>query len=89
MARTLGCKWAGVQSGQYFHRPLSFSRRSSICLGKLMASECGTQILTAYRFMFDKIMPLSDAVEGYDIFDKMKAQKVVFKAHSLPEAKSR
>jgi len=38
-------------------------------------------------FMFDKIMPLSDAVEGYDIFDKMKAQKVVFRACSLPEAK--
>jgi len=38
--------------------------------------------------MFDKIMPLSDAVEGYDIFDKMKAQKVIFEAHSLPEAKS-
>lgn len=30
-------------------------------------------------FMSDKIMPLSDAVEGYDIFDKMKVQKVVFK----------
>jgi len=40
------------------------------------------------EFMFDKIMPLSDGVEGYEIFDKMKAQKVVFNAHSLPEAKS-
>jgi len=30
--------------------------------------------------MFDKVMPLSDAVEGYDIFDKMQAQKVVFEA---------
>lgn len=29
--------------------------------------------------MFDKILPLSDALEGYDIFDKMQAQKVVFK----------
>lgn len=28
--------------------------------------------------MSDKIMPLKDAVEGYDIFDKMKVQKVVF-----------
>lgn len=26
-------------------------------------------------FMTDKIMPLGDAVEGYDLFDKMKAQK--------------
>jgi threonine dehydrogenase-like Zn-dependent dehydrogenase len=31
-------------------------------------------------FMADKIMPLSDAVEGYELFDKMKAQKVVFEA---------
>lgn len=31
-------------------------------------------------FMSDKIMPLSEAVEGYEIFDNMKAQKVVFEA---------
>jgi len=31
-------------------------------------------------FVFGKIMPLSDAVEGYEIFDKMIAQKVVFEA---------
>lgn len=30
--------------------------------------------------MADKIMPLSQAVEGYEIFDKMKAQKVIFEA---------
>lgn len=30
-------------------------------------------------FMFDKIMPLVDAVEGYAIFDSMKVQKVIFK----------
>ncbi|KAI0127734.1 chaperonin 10-like protein [Xylariales sp. AK1849] len=30
-------------------------------------------------FMFDKIMPLNEAVEGYDLFDKMKVQKVIFK----------
>lgn len=33
-----------------------------------------------YSFMADKVMPLSEAVEGYDIFDKMKVQKVVFEA---------
>lgn len=32
------------------------------------------------RFMADKIMPLSQAVEGYEIFDSGKAQKVVFEA---------
>ncbi|KAF2020446.1 NAD(P)-binding protein [Aaosphaeria arxii CBS 175.79] len=31
-------------------------------------------------FMADKIMPLTDAVEAYDLFDKMKVQKVVFEA---------
>lgn len=29
-------------------------------------------------FMFDKIMPLGEAVDGYDLFDKMKVQKVIF-----------
>jgi hypothetical protein len=33
-----------------------------------------------HRFMADKVLPLSQAVEGYDIFDKMKVQKVVFEA---------
>lgn len=31
-------------------------------------------------FMADKVMPLSEAVEGYDLFDKMRVQKVVFEA---------
>jgi hypothetical protein len=38
------------------------------------------RMLTRNSFMADKVMPLSEAVEGYDIFDKMKAQKVVFEA---------
>jgi hypothetical protein len=35
--------------------------------------------LTPDSFMFEQIMPLSEALEGYDMFDKMKVQKVVFK----------
>jgi hypothetical protein len=31
-------------------------------------------------FMADKVMPLSEALEGYEIFNTMKAQKVVFEA---------
>jgi len=31
-----------------------------------------------FSFMYDKIMPLTDAVEGYDLFDNMKVQKVIF-----------
>lgn len=30
--------------------------------------------------MADKVMPLSQAVEGYDLFDKMQVQKVIFEA---------
>ena len=33
-------------------------------------------------FMSDKIMPLTQAVEGYEIFDGMRAQKVVFEAQA-------
>ncbi|KAF2634843.1 GroES-like protein [Massarina eburnea CBS 473.64] len=33
-----------------------------------------------FGFMADKIMPLSEAIEGYDLFDKMQVQKVVFEA---------
>jgi hypothetical protein len=32
--------------------------------------------------MQDKIMPLSEALEGYDLFNNMKAQKVIFEAQS-------
>lgn len=35
--------------------------------------------LTDRSFMFDKIMPLQEAVEGYDLFDKMKVHKVIFR----------
>jgi hypothetical protein len=37
--------------------------------------------------MFNKVMPLTDAVEGYEIFDKMLAQKVIFEANTVAEAK--
>ena len=39
-----------------------------------------TLLIRGRSFMSDKIMPLSEAVEGYDLFDKMKVQKVVFEA---------
>ena len=35
--------------------------------------------------MFDKIMPLSDAAAGYDLFDKMQAQKVIFENHIVAQ----
>ena len=36
--------------------------------------------LSRSRFMADKIMPLTQAEEGYELFDKMKVQKVIFEA---------
>jgi len=30
--------------------------------------------------MADKIMPMTQAEEGYELFDKMKVQKVIFRA---------
>jgi threonine dehydrogenase-like Zn-dependent dehydrogenase len=32
------------------------------------------------EFMADKIMPMSEALEGYELFNTMKVQKVVFEA---------
>lgn len=30
------------------------------------------------RFMFDNIIPMSEAVNGYEMFDQMKVHKIVF-----------
>jgi len=35
-------------------------------------------LMISNSFMTDKFMPLSEAVEGYEIFNDMKVQKVVF-----------
>ena len=37
-----------------------------------------TEVLIIYSFMTDKFMPLSEAIEGYEIFNNMQVQKVVF-----------
>lgn len=29
--------------------------------------------------MFDHVMPLTEAVRGYELFDSMKVQKVIFR----------
>lgn len=44
-------------------------------------------MLTMSSFMSDKIMPLSEAVEGYELFDKMKVQKVVFRVNDIQGSK--
>lgn len=44
------------------------------------ASHGGATVTDECRFMADKIMPLTEAVDGYDLFNAMKAQKVIFEA---------
>ena len=39
----------------------------------------GASLADVDSFMFDKILPLTQAEEGYDLFDQMKVQKVIFK----------
>lgn len=39
----------------------------------------GSNADTSCRFMFDQVMPLSEAAEGYTLFEQRKTQKVVFK----------
>ncbi|RZJ25880.1 MAG: DEAD/DEAH box helicase, partial [Flavobacterium sp.] len=62
-----------------------FKKRQDSIVLRLSASAAKTQYIFAcneiterVEIMADKIMPMSEAVEGYDIFDKMKVQKVVF-----------
>ena len=38
------------------------------------------EVLTNRSFMTETIMPLSKAVEGYELFNNMKAHKVIFDA---------
>lgn len=40
-----------------------------------MSKFCLVRILQRESFMFENIMPLSNAVEGYALFDNMKVQK--------------
>lgn len=35
------------------------------------------------RFMSDKIMPMTEAVEGYELFDKAKVQKGICSYHTF------
>lgn len=58
-------------------------------MGKLLYQqhEGLDDMLTMSSFMSDKIMPLSEAVEGYELFDKMKVQKVVFRVNDIQGSK--
>lgn len=64
-----------------FEEALEKLKKHQDKLGSVLFSLSTSQTNCA-RFMADKVMPLSEAVEGYDIFDKMKVQKVVFEAQN-------
>ncbi|KAK7531499.1 chaperonin 10-like protein [Phyllosticta citribraziliensis] len=68
--------WGGNQA---------YGKNLRIQMGRCPVRSIFPQALAALKakqhllgFMADAIMPLSKAVEGYEVFDKMKAQKVVF-----------
>lgn len=46
----------------------------------LAARHYRLQITNGERFMTEHIMPLSQAVEAYELFNAMKVQKVIFEA---------
>ncbi|KAL1639111.1 hypothetical protein SLS58_008313 [Diplodia intermedia] len=75
---SVGIPWTGNQG---------YGKNLRVQMGRCPVRSIFPQALEALQrkqhllgFMADKIMPLSDAVEGYDLFDKMKAQKVIFQA---------
>ncbi|GME24032.1 alcohol dehydrogenase [Neofusicoccum parvum] len=75
---SVGIPWTGNQA---------YGKNLRIQMGRCPVRSIFPQALEALQkkqhllgFMADKVMPLSEAIEGYDIFDKMKAQKVVFQA---------
>ncbi|KAF4996694.1 hypothetical protein FGRMN_4352 [Fusarium graminum] len=53
----------------------SFGAISSIGVHNAEIPWSGTD---AYKFLFENILPLSDAVKGYELFNQSKVQKVIF-----------
>jgi hypothetical protein len=79
--RTSGYRWGVALSGASLQKHLRVWKGTRISLGTLFIFLRTRWSGLIFRsFMADKIMPLTEAVEGYDIFDKMKVQKVVFEA---------
>lgn len=83
IARIFVCKWDDAPFAASFLRLLLCLRRSSIYLGELFLPSLSylacDDLIKGDSFMFENIMPLNEAVEGYALFDEMKVQKVVFK----------
>ena len=80
-ARMFASRWDAVQFVPSSQKHSLSSRRSKRMSSKSDHSvQCNQSAddEPPCRFMFDHIMPLEEACEGYDMFDKMKVHKVVF-----------
>ncbi|KAJ5773480.1 Alcohol dehydrogenase superfamily zinc-type [Penicillium paradoxum] len=65
----------------------AYSKNLTVQMGRCPVRSVAPQALEVLKknqhklgFMADKIMPLSQAVEGYELFNAMKVQKVIFQA---------
>ena len=58
-----------------FPEALDMLRQKQHLLGYVRVVKLEATTDWSCSFMSDKIMPLTEAVEGYDLFDKMKVQK--------------
>ena len=64
-----------------FPQALEMLKKNQHKLESVIAASISNQDMFANKpnsFMTDKIMPLSQAIEGYDIFNSMKVHKVIF-----------
>ncbi|TPX12122.1 uncharacterized protein E0L32_007237 [Thyridium curvatum] len=76
----------GVHHGEIpFHGDDGYNKNVRLLMGRCPVRSIFPDALKVlakqqhlFSFMFEKITPLSDAVEAYDLFDKMKVQKIVF-----------
>jgi hypothetical protein len=80
VGRTFEYRWAGALSEAFSLKPSSCSSKSKTSSG-LCSIGCRYNRSQANHdgsFMFDHVMPLSQAPEGYTLFEQRKTQKVVF-----------
>ncbi|RAL07493.1 alcohol dehydrogenase family protein [Aspergillus homomorphus CBS 101889] len=78
----------GVHNGEIpWNGSEAYGKNLTIHMGRCPVRSVSEQALQVLKknqhllgFMADKIMPLSQAVEGYELFNAMKVQKVIFEA---------
>ncbi|OLN81794.1 putative zinc-type alcohol dehydrogenase-like protein YbdR [Colletotrichum chlorophyti] len=73
---SIGIPWTGTEA---------YDKNLRLAMGRCPVRAIFPEALTSLErnqdkvgFMFDRIMPLRDAAEGYALFDQMKVQKIIF-----------